>query len=160
MPIPVWIALIFTILLYFLLSNTKFGVHIYGIGADEESAIRCGINVKRCKLIVYFLAALLAGIGGLITIGRMNSAHPTVGIGMEFDAIAAAVIGGTSLFGGVGGIPGTVVGVLLIGSLRNGLDLMMVPSTWQISIIGVIILAAVLSDVLSRKLHKKEIKII
>jgi ribose/xylose/arabinose/galactoside ABC-type transport system permease subunit len=150
-PIPVWIATVSVLAISILLSNTRYGVYIYGIGADEQSALLSGINVKKCKMIVYFLAALLAGIGGLITIGRMNSAHPTVGIGMEFEAIASAVIGGTSLFGGVGGVSGTVVGVLLIGALRNGLDLMMIPGTWQISIIGAIILTAVVADAVLRR---------
>ncbi|OGP96142.1 MAG: hypothetical protein A2157_19060 [Deltaproteobacteria bacterium RBG_16_47_11] len=150
-PVPVWIALGITFLVHLLLSNSCFGPHIYGIGANEQSAILSGINVKKSKIKVYFLAALLAGIGGLITIGRMNSAHPTVGIGMEFEAIAAAVIGGTSLFGGIGGVPGTMAGVLVIGVLRNGLDLMMIPGTWQISIIGVIILGSVSGDVILRK---------
>lgn len=150
-PVPVWIALGTSFLVHLSLSHSTLGPHIYGIGANEQSAILSGINVKKSKLTVYFLAALLAGIGGLITIGRMNSAHPTVGIGMEFEAIAAAVIGGTSLFGGIGGVPGTIAGVLVIGVLRNGLDLMMIPGTWQISIIGIIILGSVSGDVILRK---------
>ncbi|MFQ6052221.1 MAG: ABC transporter permease [Candidatus Hydrothermarchaeota archaeon] len=150
-PVPVWIAGISCIFIYFVLSQTRFGTHVYGIGASEESALLCGINVERCKILIYFLAALLASIGGLITIGRMNSAHPTVGIGMEFDAIAAVIIGGTSLFGGEGGVLRTIIGTLIIGVLRDGLNLMGIPSTWQISIIGVLILFAVVGDSLARR---------
>jgi ribose transport system permease protein len=150
-PIPVWIAGISCILMYLLLSHTALGVHIYAVGASDESAVLRGIRIDQLKLFIYTIAALLCSIGGLVTIGRMNSAHPTVGIGMEFDAIAAVVIGGTSLFGGEGGVLRTVIGVLVISILSNGLNLMGISGAWQISITGVLILISVIGDVFVKR---------
>ncbi|WP_167133028.1 ABC transporter permease [Paramicrobacterium chengjingii] len=127
------------------------GREIYAVGGNEEVARLSGINVGWVKLRVYMLAGALAGLGGLLLTSRLNSAQPTAGTGLELDVIAAVVIGGTSLSGGVGTVIGTLIGALIIGVLRNGLNLLDVSSFWQQVVIGLVIAAAVMIDTLGRR---------
>jgi len=145
-PMPVWITAVVVGLAMVLTNKTKLGRYIYAIGGDEEAAYLSGINVKKVKMIVYSLGGLLAGVGGLLVTARLDSAQPNAGVGYELDAIAAVVIGGTSLYGGRGTIMGAVLGALLIGVLNNGLVLLNVSPFWQQVIKGLVILIAVILD--------------
>ncbi|MCM3409589.1 ABC transporter permease [Metabacillus litoralis] len=145
-PIPVIILAIVFIVSYFILKKTTYGRYIYAIGGNEEAARASGINVKRIKLSVYIISGALAGLAGLIQASRITTGQPNVGVGYELDAIAAVVIGGTSLMGGVGTVVGTVIGALIIGVINNGLDLLNVSSYYQQIIKGLIIIGALLID--------------
>lgn len=145
-PMPVWITVIVVAFGMILTNKTKLGRYIYAIGGNEKAAYLSGINVKKVKLIVYSLGGLMAGIGGMIVTARLDSAQPNAGLTYELDAIAAVVIGGTSLYGGRGTIMGTVLGALLIGVLNNGLVLLNVSPFWQQVIKGLVILLAVILD--------------
>jgi inositol transport system permease protein len=129
-----------------MLNHTRFGRHIYAVGGNEQAALISGLNVGRIKIGVYAIAGLLAGLAGLVLSSRIGSGQPGLGVGYELDAIASAVIGGTSLSGGVGTIWGTIIGALIIGVLNNGLDLLNVSAYWQTIIKGSIIVAAVIID--------------
>ena len=136
---------------YFFLQRTRTGRHIYAIGGNPEAALVSGINVNRILVLVYTLSGVLAGLGGLLLAGRTNSGFPNAGLGAELDAIAAVIIGGASFFGGRGRVLGTFAGVLIIGILRNGLNLRDVPAFWQQVVIGAVIILAVYFDVLRRE---------
>lgn len=151
-PVPIIIFAFIAIISYILLNKTKFGKYIYAIGGNEQAAVIAGVNVKLYKILIYGYAGLLTGIAGIILTSRISSGQPTAGMMYELDAIAAAVIGGTSLTGGIGTIGGTVIGALIIGVMNNGLDLLNVSSYWQQIIKGFIITVAVLID--SRKNRK------
>jgi len=150
-PIPVLIALLVMLACHLMLKHTRFGRYIYAIGGNEEATKLSGIKVKLQKTKVYVLAGLLSAIGAIVFISRLDSAQPQAGVGFELDAIAAVVIGGTSLSGGQGGIPGTLIGALIMGVLRNGLNLMEVSAFWQQAFIGSVIILAVLADQLRKK---------
>lgn len=152
-PVPIIIFAIIGIFSYVLLNKTKFGKYVYAIGGNEQAAMIAGVNVTKVKILVYTLNGLLVGIAGLILTARIASGQPTAGTMYELDAIAATVIGGTSLTGGIGTIGGTIIGALIIGVMNNGLDLMNVSSYWQQILKGVIITVAVYVD--ARK-HKKK----
>jgi ribose/xylose/arabinose/galactoside ABC-type transport system permease subunit len=145
-PAPVCFFLLVVGLGHFLLAYTKFGRHVYAIGGNEQAARVSGVNVHRILIGVYTLAGLCAGFAGVVLSSRVMTGSPVAGLGYELDAIAAVVIGGTSLSGGVGSIPGTIVGALIIGFMSNGLDLLNVSSYYQQIIKGVIIIVAVLVD--------------
>jgi ribose transport system permease protein len=134
-----------------VLTYTAFGRRTYAIGGNEQATFLSGINVKRIKFILYMISALGASIAGIILVARFNSAQADTGRGWELDAIAAAVIGGTSLAGGSGSILGVVIGACIMGVIRNGLVLMRVSSYWQTAIIGVIIVLAAGLDRLKAK---------
>lgn len=151
LPMIVLIAGGVALLFHFLLQNTTFGRYIYAVGGNERAAEFAGLNVNRIKVWVYVLAGGLAGLAGLLQTARLNSATPTAGIGEELNCIAAVVIGGTSLSGGRGSIPGTVIGCLIIGVLNNGLVLLEVSPFWQQVIKGIVILAAVAVDKVANK---------
>jgi len=138
-PFPVWLAALTFVIVYVLLYKTPFGVNVYAIGGHEEGLRLSGVNVKRQKIMVYMVSGLLAGIGGIVLSSRIASGHPTVGIGYEFEAIASSVIGGTTFFGGQGGIVGTLFGALMITLLRNGLNLLGYTTPYQYCAIGVIL---------------------
>lgn len=145
-PIPViWMALMFAVM-WFVLKKTVFGRHVYAVGGNEEASRLSGVSVDRVKIWVYTLSGAMSAMAGIILTSRLNSAQPTAGAGYELDAIAAVVLGGTSLTGGRGWIFGTLVGALLIGVLNNGLNLLGVSSFYQQVIKGVVILLAVLID--------------
>lgn len=146
LPVPVWIAAIVVLLAVFITQNTKLGRYIYAIGGNETAAKFSGINITKVKIAVYAIAGALAGIGGIIVTSRLDSAQPYAGTGYELDAIAAVVIGGTSLSGGRGSVWGTVMGAIIIGVLNNGLVLLGVSPFWQQVIKGAVILLAVIID--------------
>lgn len=145
-PWPIIIMIgIFLITAYFL-NQTKFGRYVYAIGGNEDSARLSGINTHKAKTIVYMISGLMAAVSGIVVTSRIGSAGATAGEGYELDAIAAVVIGGTSLSGGEGSISGTIIGALIIGILNNGLNLMNVNPFYQSIIKGTVILIAVLFD--------------
>ena len=147
MPVPIIILVVMAFITHTLYSRTKFGKYIYAIGGNEQAARVSGINVKRNKVLIYSFGGLLAGIAGMVISSRIGSGQPGLGVGYELDAIAAAVIGGTSLSaGGIGSIPGTIVGALIIGVLNNVLDLTNVSAYYQQIIKGFIIVGAVVLD--------------
>ncbi len=145
-PVPVWIATIVVLIAVFLTQKTKLGRYIYAIGGNEQAAKLSGINIKKVKLTVYAMAGALAALGGVIVTARLDSAQPNAGISYELDAIAAVVIGGTSLSGGKGSVWGTVMGAIIIGVLNNGLVLLNVSPFWQQVVKGSVILLAVVID--------------
>lgn len=144
-PIPV-ILLIFLFLLFYFLLNTTFGRRIYATGSNWKSAKLAGVNIHRTKIIAYAISGTMAALSGLILLSRLGSAQPTLGSGYELDAIAAVALGGTSMSGGRGKIYGTLIGVLIIAVLNNGLNILGVSSYYQDVIKGLVILIAVLSD--------------
>lgn len=145
-PVPVWVLMVVAVLAYFLLKHTPLGLHIYAVGGGEETTRLAGVNVGLVKFSVYLLSGLCAALSGLILTARLWSAQPNVGVGLELDAIAAAVLGGTSLAGGVGGIPGTLAGAFIIGVLSNGLNLLEMPSYNQQVVKGLVFILAVMLD--------------
>ncbi|MBM7606223.1 ribose transport system permease protein [Metabacillus crassostreae] len=145
-PVPVIWMLITYAVLYFILKKTTFGRRVYAIGGNEGAAILSGIRADRVKIWIYSLTGLLSALAGIILSSRLNSAQPTAGASYELDAIAAVVLGGTSLSGGRGWIFGTLVGALIIGVLNNGLNIMNVSSFYQQVVKGGVILLAVLLD--------------
>lgn len=142
-PAPVLIMLAVYIALWFVLERTRFGRHIYAVGGNAEAARLAGIKVKRVLTRVYLLAGLTAGIAGVMFAARVDSGQPRAGEGYELDAIAAVVLGGTSLAGGRGRIHGTFIGALIMGVLSNGLTLMNVPFFNQLIVKGVVIVLAI-----------------
>ena len=145
-PVPVVTMLIAFFVLYFILRKTTFGRRVYAIGGNAEASRLSGINVDRTTIAVYALTGMLAAMAALILTSRLNSAQPTAGQSYELDAIAAVVLGGTSLTGGRGWIVGTLIGALIIGVLNNGLNLIGVSSFFQQVVKGLVILFAVLID--------------
>ena len=145
-PVPVWLMVIVFASAWYLLNHTRFGRYIYAVGGSESATRLSGINVDRVKIGVYAICGLLAALAGLIVTARLSSAQPTAGMGYELDAIAAVVLGGTSLAGGKGRIMGTLIGALIIGFLNNALNLLDVSSYYQMIAKAVVILLAVLVD--------------
>jgi ribose transport system permease protein len=145
-PVPVWIAGWVVLIAVFITRQTRLGRYIYAIGGNENAAILSGISINKVKLIVYSIAGALAAVGGIMVTSRLDSAQPNAGTGYELDAIAAVVIGGTSLSGGKGSIGGTVMGAVIIGVLNNGLVLLNVSPFWQQVVKGAVILIAVVID--------------
>lgn len=145
-PFPVIIMFIVFIVLYVLLHKTSFGKSVYAIGGNEKAAYISGVKLNKVKIIIYSISGIMASISGLIITSRLSSAQPTAGASYEMDAIAAVVLGGTSLSGGKGRILGTLIGALIIGVLNNGLNIIGVSAFWQQVVKGVVILIAVLID--------------
>ncbi|OHX11736.1 ABC transporter permease [Chromobacterium sphagni] len=150
-PVPVvWMLIMFAVF-WFALKKTVFGRHLYATGGNEDAARLSGVKVDRIKLWVYTASGAMSAMAGVVLTSRLNSAQPTAGTGYELDAIAAVVLGGTSLTGGRGWIFGTLIGALLIGVLNNGLNLLGVSSFYQQVIKGAVILLAVLLDRSNKK---------
>ena len=145
-PVPVLIMFILLFVIYILLKKTPLGRYIYAIGGNEKATKLSGINTDRIKIAVYALNGFLAAVSGIILTSRLNSAQPMAGEGYELDAIAAVVLGGTSLSGGSGGVVGTIIGALIIAVLNNGLNLLNVSSFYQLVAKGAVILLAVFLD--------------
>ncbi|MCG9649165.1 ribose ABC transporter permease [Vibrio brasiliensis] len=145
-PVPVWLMVIVFAAAWYLLNHTRFGRYVYALGGNESATRLSGINVDRVKIGVYAICGLLAALAGIIVTSRLSSAQPTAGMGYELDAIAAVVLGGTSLMGGKGRIMGTLIGALIIGFLNNALNLLDVSSYYQMIAKAVVILLAVLVD--------------
>jgi ribose transport system permease protein len=152
-PIPVVIAAVVLLVAHIVLSRSTFGRYVYAIGGNPEAARISGIPVARIKIAVYMLSGFMAGIGGIITAARLYSGDPQSGLGVELDVIAAVVIGGTSLFGGVGNIRGTIIGSFIIGVISNGLTILNVQSFWQDVAKGAVIFVAMTIDTLLRKVR-------
>ena len=150
-PIPVWILALVVVATIILLKYIPLGRYIYAVGGNERAARVSGINIKLVKLAVYVIAGFFTGVASVVLTSRLSAGLPQVAAGYELDAIAAVVIGGTSLMGGTGGMLGTITGVLIIGFINNGMDLMNVASYPQQIIKGVVIILAVLIDSLKNK---------
>lgn len=145
-PTPVILMLIIFVIAVMLVNRTHFGRHIYAVGGNAQAASFSGINVQKVKFWVYTFTGIMAGIAGVVIASRLYSGQPRSGEGAEMDAIAAVVVGGTSMSGGSGRLGGTLIGVLIIGVLNNGLNLMGVDSNWQYIVKGFVILLAVYVD--------------
>ncbi|MEQ1962758.1 ribose ABC transporter permease [Xenorhabdus khoisanae] len=150
-PTPVWIMLLVFAAAWFVLHHTRLGRYIYALGGNESATRLSGINVDKIKIIVYSLCGFLAALASIIEVARLSSAQPMAGSGYELDAIAAVVLGGTSLAGGKGRIVGTLIGALILGFLNNGLNLLGISSNYQMIVKAVVILLAVLVDNKSSK---------
>ena len=146
LPTPVWLMIIVFAAAWYLLHHTRLGRYIYALGGNESATRLSGINVDRIKIMVYALCGLLAALASVIEVARLSSAQPMAGNGYELDAIAAVVLGGTSLAGGKGRIIGTLIGALILGFLNNGLNLLGISSNYQMIVKAVVILLAVLVD--------------
>ncbi len=149
-PLPVIYMLIIFVIMLIVLNRTKFGRHVYALGGNKDAAIYSGINTGRVIIIIHTLIGLFSAFAGIVLCSRMYSGQPTIGTGFEMDAIAAVVLGGTSMSGGIGTLGGTFLGMLIIGILNNGLNLLNINSFWQLILKGVVILLAVYIDVLKR----------
>lgn len=150
-PIPVIIALAVALLAHFVLRHTVIGEYTTAIGGNEETTRLSGIDVRRYKIIIYSISGLMCGLAGVILTSRLSAAEPIAGVMYELDAIAATVMGGTSLTGGEGTIFGTLIGALLMGVLRNGLNLLNIQSYYQQLVIGAVIVLAVAIDKLRKR---------
>ncbi len=150
-PLPVIYTGIFIIIIALVLNRSVFGTHVYAVGGNREAARFSGIKISKIEIIVYAIAGFISGFAGIVLAARMTSGQPTVGIGFELDAIAACVLGGVSMSGGVGHIGGSMIGALVIGIINNGLNLMNVNSFWQLIAKGMVILIAVYVDMLKKQ---------
>ncbi len=150
-PMPVWISALIVGVATLIMKKTRFGRYTYAVGGNERAARLSGLNIERIKLAVYSITGVLSAVGGLVVTARLDSAQPNAGITYELDSIAAVVVGGTSLTGGRGSIPGTVIGALIIGVLNNGLVLLNISPFWQQIIKGFVIIFAVAIDRIREK---------
>jgi ribose/xylose/arabinose/galactoside ABC-type transport system permease subunit len=150
---PIWAMALFGIVGAVLAARTRFGRHVYAVGGNERAALLSGVRVKRVKLLVYVISGFCSAAVGLIIASQLVAAHPATGQAFELNAIAAVVLGGTSLMGGRGGIGGTIAGALVIGALADGLVLLGVSEFWQIVIKGFVIIIAVVLDQLQRRIQ-------
>ncbi|MBC9131634.1 ABC transporter permease [Frischella sp. Ac13] len=153
-PYPVIYMFVFIVVMLIIVNRTRLGTYIYALGGNREAARLSGIPIKRVEIIVYTIAGFLAAFAGIVLAARMYSGQPSVAQGYEMDAIAACVLGGISMSGGIGRISGTILGVFVIGIINNGLNLLGVNSFWQLVAKGVIIFLAVYVDILKRKRSK------
>ena len=156
-PFPIILAFFIFVLTWVVLRFTRFGMNVYAVGSNATAATLSGISPAKIRMAVLTLSGVCAAIAGMILASRLNSGNGTVGASDNLDVIAAVVIGGTSLFGGVGTIMGTLIGVLLVSSIRNGLNLLAVSAFWQQVAIGTLILLAVLLDYLTKVKQKSSL---
>ena len=145
-PLPIYFAIVSYAIFHGLLYHTRFGTYVFAIGGNRDSLKLAGIRVNIYHIGVYALSGIMAGVASILLTARMNSGHPTAAIGMEFDAIAAVIVGGTSFEKGNGWMFGTFLGVITVGILRNGLNLVGVQSSVQVASIGLLVLVALLLD--------------
>jgi ribose/xylose/arabinose/galactoside ABC-type transport system permease subunit len=157
MPLSVVVALVLVTLGIVVLRYTALGRAIYAVGSSEEAARLSGVSVFRIKLFAYAVTGLLCGLGGVIMAARLASSVPDAGSGFEFEAITAVVMGGSSLKGGEGSIIGTIIGVAVMGIIRNGLNLIGVPNIWQVLFLGVMLILAVLGDNLRSWIRARQV---
>ena len=150
-PVPVIIMAVLAIAVSIILRYTRFGLYIYATGGNEETTRLAGVNPNHIKLAVYAISGFTAALGGILLTARLWSAQPNAAVGWELDAIAAPVLGGTSLFGGVGSIEGTLVGAFIIGVLSNGMNLMGISSYYQLVIKGAVFILAVMLDIITKR---------
>jgi ribose/xylose/arabinose/galactoside ABC-type transport system permease subunit len=152
-PYPIIVFFVVVAVAFVLLHWTKTGRYVYAVGGNVNAATASGVNVPKTLILTYVISGICCGIAGLIMTSRINASQPNIGIGYETDAIAACVIGGASFAGGLGTIPGTVIGIIIIGLIYNGMNLLGISSYWQTIMKGLLIVAAVMLDLL---LHKKK----
>jgi ribose transport system permease protein len=150
-PFSILVAALMYAVFHFLLYHTRFGNYVFAIGGNREALVLAGVPAGFFHVSVYALAGLMTGFAALLLTGRMNSGHPIAAMGMEFDAIAAVIVGGTERQRGNGWLPGTVLGVLAVGVLRNGLNVMALPSSLQVASIGLLLIVALLIDSIRRR---------
>jgi ribose/xylose/arabinose/galactoside ABC-type transport system permease subunit len=146
LTIPIIIAIVVCIIGFIILNYSEFGRYVYSIGGNEEATRLSGINVTFYKTIVYVMTGVCSALVGVLYVATLGASEPTVGNGLELDAIAVTAIGGTSLAGGRGGLIGTILGAILIGTIKNGLTLLNIVSYYQQVIIGAVIIVAVLLE--------------
>ncbi|MDQ0857076.1 hypothetical protein [Bacillus sp. V2I10] len=154
-PIPFITVILLAVVFHFIVKKTVFGRQVYAIGGNPEAAVLSGINMKRRILLVFVLGNTLAAIAGLVLTARVNAATVGAGNMYELDAIAACVIGGTSLMGGIGTIPAAIIGALVMASLDNGMSIMNIDAYWQLIVKGSILVLAVWFDIYSRNKKKR-----
>ena len=152
---PIWLMLAVSVAAALVAARTPFGKHVYAVGGNERAALLSGVRVKRVQALVYVISGLCSAAVGLVIASQLVAAHPATGEAFELNAIAAVVLGGTSLMGGRGGIGGTIAGALVIGALADGLVLLGVSEFWQIVIKGIVIIVAVIMDQFQRRLAWK-----
>jgi D-xylose transport system permease protein len=153
-PYPIIIVLALVLIFTFITKNTQFGRQVFAMGGNAEAARLSGINIRRRTMVIFILMGLLAAIAGVLATARLNAATTTAGKDMELDAIASCVIGGTSFLGGIGSIPGAILGALVMASIDNGLSMMNVESFWQSIIKGLVLLFAVWIDIKTKTAKK------
>jgi ribose transport system permease protein len=153
LPIIIWIVIALFAINHIVLSRTIFGRRAYLAGGNREAAIYSGIRVDRLKIIIFMISGVMAAISGILLSSRLSSAQTNAGMGYELDAIAAVVLGGTSLAGGVGTMVGTILGALIIGVINNGMNMLAVPYFYQLIFKGIVILFAVWLDVRSKSMR-------
>ena len=151
LPNAVLILFLLAIVAYLLLSKTIFGRYTFAIGSNEEATRLSGVNTRKWLIVVYTVAGVFTGFAGVVIAARLDSAQPQIGVGYELQAIAAVIIGGTSLLGGRGSIMGTVIGALIMSVLINGLRIMSIQTEWQNVVVGIVILIAVFTDTLRQR---------
>lgn len=156
-PFAVWIMIIFILIFGIILAKTTFGKNIYAIGGNKDAARLAGLNPQRIILICFILMGILCAIGGIIFSSRMNSGQPAANVNLEFDAITAVILGGVSFMGGVGGMGGTILGILLIQSFNTGLTMVNVPSFWQYVARGALLLFALTTDYIRKQKREREL---
>jgi ribose transport system permease protein len=144
--VPIIMSAITFLVVYVILYYTKFGTYVFAIGGNQEALALAGVRTRLYKTGVYTLGGILAGVAALVMTARMNAAHPTVGVGLEFDAIASVILGGTSFERGKGWLGGTIIGALAVSVLRNGLNLIGLSTSWQVSMVGMVIILAIVVD--------------
>jgi ribose transport system permease protein len=145
-PLPILMAVAAYVVFHLLLYHTRLGTFVFALGGNRDALRFAGIKVERVLIVVYAIGGAMAGLAGVLMTARMNAGHPTAGLGMEFDAIAAVAVGGTSFERGNGWLLGTLLGVLTVGVLRNGLNLLAIPSSVQVSCVGVLVIMALFFD--------------
>jgi len=145
-PFAILVAVTAYAVFHFLLYHTRIGTYVFAIGGNREALLLAGVPAKRYHVLIYAIGGLMAGAGAFLLTGRMSVGHPTAAVGMEFDAMVAVIVGGTKLERGDGWLPGTVLGVVTVGVLKNGLNVMAVPSSLQIASIGMLVIVALLID--------------
>lgn len=150
-PNTIVIFLLLGVIASIILSKTIIGRYNFALGSNEEATRLSGVNTVKWKIVIYTITGIFSGIAGILMASRLNSAQPSLGTGYELEAIAAVVIGGTSLSGGVGSILGTIIGALIMSVLTNGLQIMSVAQEWRTVIVGVVIIIAVYADILRRR---------
>jgi len=151
-PVPIVMGLVTYLAFHALLYQTRFGTYIFALGGNREALKYAGRSPTKLLIVVYAIGGAMAGVAGLLMTARMNSGHPTAGLGLEFDAIAAVAVGGTSFERGNGWLLGTALGVIAVGVLRNGLNLMALPSSIQVASVGVLVILALFLDGLRSRL--------
>lgn len=154
MPYTTLVLIVAFIVINTMLKRTVFGRHMYAVGGNSSTAIYSGIDVKNIRLIVYTISGLLAAIAGVLTASRVNSGQPTSGVGFEGEAIASSVLGGVSFTGGIGRLSGTLIGIMVMGVMSNGMNLLQINYYWQLVVKGAIILVAVYLDQVKRSKTK------